>query len=490
MSAHPRTPRALTRRDFLADSARLAAASIVAGEAIPLSAESAEHAAPRQAMGTKVGEVTESAALVWTRLTAAAERNRDGVVLKGKGETGPQAPLTIPVAELEGVCPGAAGRVRVRFGPREDLQDAQVTEWAEVSAETDFTHQFALAGLQPATVYHYATETTGPGGAPVHGTWRGRFTTAPAPNAPSDVRFCVLTCLGYPDRDHPDGHPIFPAIQALQPHFVAFTGDNVYYDNDVPRAETPEIARFHWQRMFSLPRPVELLRNVTSYFEKDDHDTCRNDSAPGAKLGALTYAEGQHIFRQQVPLGELSYRTFRWGRDLQIWLTDGRDFRTPNFRPDGPTKTIWGVEQKAWFKRTVAASDATWKVLISPTPLVGPDRGNKNDNHANPGFQTEGDELRGWLKTNAPDLFVICGDRHWQYHSVHPETGLREFSCGPASNSHASGSPGLDPAYHRYHRVKGGFVSVTLRRENGKSAILCEHRDVDGKVQHEWRGAI
>ena len=75
---------------------------------------------------------------------------------------------------------------------------------------------------------------------------------------------------------------------------------------------------------------------------------------------------------QQAPLGDAIYRTFRWGRDLQVWFTDGRDFRSPNDIVDGPQKTIWGADQKAWFKRTVAESDATWKVLISPTPLVGP----------------------------------------------------------------------------------------------------------------------
>jgi alkaline phosphatase D len=137
----------------------------------------------------------------------------------------------------------------------------------------------------------------------------------------------------------------------------------------------------------------------------------------------------------------------------------------------------------------VLESDATWKVLISPTPIVGPDRGNKNDNHANAGFQTEGDEIRAWLQQHVPEnFFVICGDRHWQYHSVHPQTKVREFSCGPASNSHASGSPGEDPEYHLYHRVQGGFVAVSLSRADGKSMIVCEHRNVHGVVQHSWRG--
>ena len=42
--------------------------------------------------------------------------------------------------------------------------------------------------------------------------------------------------------------------------------------------------------------------------------------------------------------------------------------------PDGPDKTIWGREQLAWLKESILASDAAFRVLISPTPIVGPDR--------------------------------------------------------------------------------------------------------------------
>ena len=246
-----------------------------------------------------------------------------------------------------------------------------------------------------------------------------------------------MTCQGYTDRGHPQGHAIYPAMLELAPQFACLTGDLVYYDNDAPRAVTPRLARYHWERMFSLPRLSEFTRNVGCYWLKDDHDTLRNDSWPNSKVGELTFAEGQNIFRQQAPMDSAgpAYRTFRWGRDLQVWFSEGRDFRSPNNMADGPHKTIWGDEQKVWFKRTVKGSDATWKVLVSPTPLVGPDRPTgKNDNHANAGFAHEGNEIRNWLHANVPDnFFVICGDRHWQYHSVHPATGLNEFSVGAAS---------------------------------------------------------
>jgi alkaline phosphatase D len=242
--------------------------------------------------------------------------------------------------------------------------------------------------------------------------------------------------------------------------------------------------------MFSLPRLVEFYSNHSTYWQKDDHDTLSDDSWPGMKMGALTFAEGQKIFRQQAPMNSEgpAYRTVRWGRDLQVWFSEGRDFRSPNRMPDGPDKTIWGAEQKAWFKRTVQESNATWKILVSPTPLVGPDRAKKNDNHSNEGFHHEGQELRDWIKANAHDhFFVICGDRHWQYHSVDPVTGINEFSVGAASDEHAGGTPGEDKRFHKFHRVKGGFLSVTLQCEGRESTIAFEHRSVDGKVVYSLR---
>ena len=95
--------------------------------------------------------------------------------------------------------------------------------------------------------------------------------------------------------------------------------------------------------------------------------------------------------------------------------------------------------------------------------------------------------MAAWFKANVPDLFVICGDRHWQYHSVHPETGLNEFSVGAASDEHAAGSPGEDKRYHRFHLVKGGFLSVDVKRQSGQCLIRCQMHDVHGAVVYSWQ---
>jgi alkaline phosphatase D len=477
-----------TRREFVVESSLAVAVVAGAGSAL-LAAD--RPAGSRQATGVRVGEISDTSAIVRVRITAHETRNNKGLLIPGRanGKKPEQlAKVTVPVEELEGACPGAAGLCRVRYGTMENLGDAVATEWVDVAEESDFSHQFRLTNLKPATVYHYTSETGGPGGKPEHAPLRGTFETAPAADSIADVRFCVMTCQGYPDRGHPDGHGIYPSMRAVKPQFACLTGDLVYYDNDEPRAITPRLARYHWERMFSLPRLLDFTRSVGTYWLKDDHDTLNDDAWPGRNLGELTFAEGQAIFRQQAPIPEgLSYRTIRWGRDLQIWFTDGRDFHSPNTMPDGPGKTIWGEVQKAWFKKTVKASDATWKVLVSPTPLVGPDRKNKRDNHSNAAFRHEGDEIRGWLKANVPDnFFVVCGDRHWQYHSVHPQTGLNEFSVGPASDEHAAGTPGEDKAIHKFHRVTGGFLVVNVSRDGDLARIAFELRGVDGKIGYEW----
>ncbi|HYW95087.1 MAG TPA: alkaline phosphatase D family protein, partial [Bacteroidales bacterium] len=292
------------------------------------------------------------------------------------------------------------------------------------------------------------------------------------------------------DFDDPErGFRIYDSMLKLHPDFYVQTGDYVYYDKPGPIADNKEKARHKWSAMNAWPSIVDFSSKVPFYIEKDDHDMLRDDAWPGIEpLGYLTFDEALGIWNRHVPLKGKPYRTVRWGKDLQIWLVEGREYRSPNTMPDGPGKTIWGKEQKDWLVRTVKASDATFKILFSETPIVGPDRAKgKNDNYANKAFQTEGEWVRHFL-ASVDNMYVINGDRHWQYVSVDDKTGLTEFSQGPASDSHAQGwQPDDVRPEHRFLRVKGGFIGVKVDRENDKPFIVFTHYDVDGKVVHEER---
>ena len=459
--------------------------------AILLAANTSFAAGPYQATGLKVGEVDDTSAIVWTRLTRNAKRNpADGPMVtfemsktKKNQVVGVDYPAGTDVNGLRDAVPGTAGEVRVLYR-RQGADGWQKTDWHAVDPQWDFTHQFKLTGLQQGARYVLRVESRFGG---EHGqTINGKFRTAPDDRDPARVVFTVSTGQAFRDKDLPEGYKIYAPMLALDPSFFVHTGDIVYYDR---LAKTVELANYHWQRTYGLPTNVTFHNQVASYFIKDDHDVWQNDCWPSMKnkkMFQFTFAQGLAIFPQQVPMGRSTYRTRRWGKDLQIWLVEGRDFRSANTMSDGPAKTIWGEAQKEWFRQTVEASDATFKILISPTPVVGPDRTNKNDNHSNKGFIHAGDQLRKFIASQK-NLVVVCGDRHWQYMTVHPGTGVREYSCGPASNQHAGGWKQSDfrPNYHKYLNVVGGFLSATVDRKAGAPTLSFRYHDVAGKVLFE-----
>lgn len=444
----------------------------------------------RQATGVKVGEMTTGSVRFWLRRTGSSHRLANGIVRRGDGKTAKVLPPGADPRVLEGAAPGAPGYLRVVYkGPV-----SGATPWLDVNENADFATFPLVTGLRPGGAYTYSVETRATRKGRIDGELAGKFRTLPPADADVPIRFAMLSCQMYFHMDRPDGFHLYRSIQVEDPALLLSCGDNVYYDEDDPIANSEAVARYHWNRMYSLPTLVDCLRHVGGYWQKDDHDVLSNDAWPAIvprRVAPLTFAQGQRIFREQVPApenGRPMYRTVRAGAGVELWLPEARDYRTPNDDPDGPEKTIWGAEQKRWLKQSLQASNAVWKIIVNPNPIVGPDRPSKNDNHANPGFQHESREIRQFLKDNFDgNVISVCGDRHWQYHSVDPETGLHEFGCGAASDAHAGGTPGLDKRMHRFHRVQGGYLSFSVERDGAQSVLRLQHKDVHGQPVHERR---
>ncbi len=436
------------------------------------------------ANGVKVGEVTSSAAIIWTRLTAAPERNIGG-------RPWPDGAAAVPagriLGEMQDSVMGAAGEVRVQWWPKGAVGVRSSSGWAAVDPQADFTHAFDLSDLlRSATAYAMIVEGRASGSEEVQCSLSASFRTAPAIQQSSPATFTVVTGQDFTRRDDPQaGHRIYASMGELDPDFFVHTGDVVYHDKPGPLARSQELARYKWNRMYALPLQRAFHARVPAWFLRDDHDVLKNDCWPGQSYGELTWEQGLAVYREQVPTGPRPYRRLRWGKDLEVWFVEGREFRSPNTLADGPDKTIWGGDQMAWFRRTFAASDATFRILISPTPILGPDRSSKRDNHANKAFQHEGDELRAFL-AEQDSAFVICGDRHWQYVSEVPDTGLREYSCGPTTNKHAGGFSEKNRSdAHRFLRVAGGFLSASLEYRDDAPRLVMRHHDVAGGIVHE-----
>lgn len=466
---------------------------------------------PYFATGIKIGEVTASEAIVWVRLTKDTKPVPKTAPIpqfvyldEANGEWHPVAyfkekykqdrpdretkavfPDGYTVNTIEGAVPGTNGDIRILYRKKGESKWNN-TDWKTVDPAADFCTQVKLKGLQAGTDYDIKVEVKSSSSKNATNSLMGSFATASLSTISKDVHFMVTTCHEYDDQDDRNGmgFKIYKHMQMLQPDFMVHTGDVVYYDQ---KAKDIPLAHWHWQRMFGLEGCKEFYKQVPTYFLKDDHDTWMNDCDPQTKtrfMGKLTFEQGVKIFSEQVPMSEKPFRTFRWGKDLQIWLPEGREYRSKNNSKDGPDKSIWGKEQMQWFKDSFNRSDATYKIIVSATPIVGPDRPQKNDNHANSGFAYEGAEIRKFI-AGYKNVYVICGDRHWQYASKDKKTGLMEFACGPASDEHAGGWKKEDILpEHRYLNIVGGFLGVEIKPGKQKTAITFTHYSVDGKKLH------
>ena len=445
------------------------------------------------ARGEMSGEVTDTSVLLQSRLTA----------IQG------------PELDAHGDVPGAAGVAMFEWSESEDLSNATTTGWLKAEAEHDFIVRTQVTGLKADTTYRYRLvfgETIADAKA---GPIRS-FKTLPGAASTAAVQFCMGSCMNYhkfmngkagkasgpitaTEEDKRLGYPAFAAMEALKPDFFIGTGDIVYYDNVLngPAQTLPEL-RSCWHEQFRFPRLISFFAQTPGYWSKDDHDFRFNDSDNGGNKKPAP-STGIEIFREQMPIHAAedrkspTYRTHRLNKHVQLWFTEGRDYRSPNKVEDGPQKTLWGAEQKAWLMRTLKESDAVWKIIISPTPMVGPDDASKQDNHTNlGGFRHEADEFFQWLNDNGiKNLLTFCGDRHWQFHSIHP-SGVEEFACGalndensrvgvPPGSKKGTDPEGLIQQPYTYPEPTGGFLHV-ISHDDGKLSI--EFRDDHGEVLH------
>jgi len=472
--------------------------------------------------GVMAGETTPTSVILQSRLTDSN-------------------PLQNPV--WEGVR-GISGWARFEISPNEDFSAARLTEWMEAVPARDFIVKTRVTNLESGTRYHYRLHY-GQTKDDTRVSDAAAFRTLAGAEGEGEYSLAVVTGMNYsffhytgngrfPPYSGPDkelGYPTLASIAKLSPDFFVGTGDNVYYDHPGHRgrAQTRHEMRKKHHEQYSQQRFLDLFRGTATYWMKDDHDHRFDDSdavnavrirqrkqetyyprtnifeGESGSGFAPSHELGIDVFKEQMPVVDptdrdpVTYRTHRVSRDLQIWFVEGRDYRDPLDMPDSPTKTIWGEEQKAWLKRTLLDSDATFKLLISPTPMVGPDDASKRDNHTDfNGYRYEGDEFFEWLQANdvsTSEFFIACGDRHWQYHAVHP-AGYEEFSSGALidENSRPGVHPGdansTDPEgkirhVYQYDEPTGGFLLISLKGSGADATLAFRFRDENGKLLHE-----
>ena len=371
-----------------------------------------------------VGEVTDTAAVVWVRGVAWGE-----VTVRYE-------PLGRAPAAEGGTPAGARGEIRV--SPRQHL-----------------TGKLLLQPLEPGTRYRYtATQNTAEA--------TGEFVTAPAPTDARPVRFSWSGDLG--SRGHcrkpGDGYAIFRALARTPSDFFLFVGDTIYADHVCGEGErvpgydfvARRLADFWAKHRYNREDPAvqAYFRRASVYAIWDDHEVRDNFAGPTEPL----MEPGRRAFIDYFPIrppreepGRL-YRQFRWGALLEVFILDTRQYRSPNTAVDGPGKTMLGATQRRWLVDAVAGSSAVWKVVVSSVPLSVPTGGRAHDSWSNAnargvpeehstGFAVERDAiLRALRQRGVKNLVVLAADVHHAElirHHPTPEWSFHEFIAGPLS---------------------------------------------------------
>jgi alkaline phosphatase D len=340
-----------------------------------------------------------------------------------------------------------------------------------VDADSDFTGQVLVEGLRPATRYRVEVrflDTEGRKGPPESGSFR----TAPDPDDPAPVRLAWGGDVAGQDvcRDAREGFPILGHVIAERPDVFVGLGDMIYADDlcsaigrygnaQVPggfeRGFDLAAIRAHW-RYVREDAGLRVLLATTPYIGVwDDHEVV-NDLGPHHdtrddppyRSGVPLLPLGLRAFREWNPLvpEQPLHRNLRWGRHLELFVLDTRQFRDANFAPDTGRvpKTMLGLAQRRWLEERVTASDATWKVIVSSVPLSiptgSPEKG--RDGWANydqdTGFERELISiLEAFERAGVHNLVWITTDVHFaavfRYtpFSDAPEFRFLELATGP-----------------------------------------------------------
>jgi alkaline phosphatase D len=328
----------------------------------------------------------------------------------------------------------------------EALTDILVREKVTAKKADDHTVRIVPTGLEAGRFYYYRFERQGGATSQV-----GRTKTAPDPNADVPVTFAMAACQDFIGRYWHSWHAFLD--ENVDVDFVMFLGDYIYESvNDARfQSSTPDreiklpdgidtsikqdgsrIAAgtlADYRTLYKKYRSEPLLREVHRRFPFiltwDDHefaDDCwqdhstsfngedpKNPGHPSAddEKNTPRRTAANHAFYDYQPLdveyhANLAYpfdikiyRQLRWGKHVDLFLTDQRSYRSDHVIPEGEgtdfsagkfvnytsvgsryfvrkagfdpeeakaKPTLLGAEQKAWFLDAVKKSNATWKV--------------------------------------------------------------------------------------------------------------------------------
>jgi len=439
-------------------------------------------AAPKGfSFGVSSGDVASNSAILWARANKAGK-----------------ALLQVRLGGKFGGC---------------DVAGAKKKFVAKASKSNDLTVQKKVSGLKPGRRYKYRWCTEAGGRSAV-----GHFDTAPAPGQAKTIRFAITgdqDASPLPGQSTPywNDFGVWRRIKAEGNNFNVLMGDTIYSDSEVPGvggaggAAVTVPQKWAKYRLNLAMKPWTGVRGATSYYAHwDDHEFI-NDFARSESVfpegdgnvevpGETIYANGVKAFRNYNPITYSKqngiYRTFRWGKNLQIFFLDERSFRSaradyggacdnppgsgkPDLAPtapessrllfstiapqlatppppgcvaaiNDPNRTMLGQRQREVFEAAIEKSTATFKVIMNEVPI--------QQFYALPydrweGYAAERTQLLTFLRDHVKNAVFLTTDVHAnmvndaRLQTLEPggpvNSGVTEVTTGPVATKTYAG---------------------------------------------------
>ena len=442
-------------------------------------------------------------ALVLPSGVTAASRRRPRIVREAAFDCGVMA--GIPGTNAITLWTHAAGlersgNLRVEIAADEGFDRIVHRGVAQAARVRDFTARTTVRSrrLKPGERYWYRFETR-TGSSPV-----GRFTTARPADSREPLRIGFFCC-----QDWKDG--LYTAHQGLAAEpdldLVLCLGDYVYEgggenaaigrrDDIGPDRQAQTLDEWRAKYRLYLSDPNLRAMHATSAFAGiwDDHEA-ENDYA-GSHEGSLAPERRRVDFetrrrngylaffeygpRHRIPADPMrSYRRIKLGGLADLLLLDTRQYRddqacsteiTPCPGIEDRSRSLLGAAQRAWLKRSLSESRATWKVIANQVMMMALESA--------PGFPLNPDQWDGYPGERA-DLMghvrrekiegvtVITGDIHTFFAGdVYPE-GRSDGARPPATEF-----------------VGGAITSGGLEQDFGDTTPAAEAAAVGANAPH------
>jgi alkaline phosphatase D len=419
----------LTRRDFLKLSAQagLATPFLLLPAACTLLTHDGFDSETGLSLSCVTGEVTPDGAVVWAR----AE---------------PQSAVALEYATDPALSAPAA------------------TPAMRVAADADFTACITLAGLKPSTTYYYRPVIAGKKPGPV-----SRFKTAPAPDDAAVVKFS----FSGDTRESYKPFAIMDAIRAGEPDFFVHLGDTIYADRNGTASRLDEFwAKYRTNRDDAPSR--RFFSQSSWYVMWDDHEV-RDNYGPEHPLASI----GQKAFLDYWPIRHDAaeptriYRSYRWGRGLELFLLDNRQYR------DRAQGSMLGVKQREWLLEKLAASTATFKVIATSVPLHGggSDRWD--------GFPAERREILRWIHDKKIEgVLFIAADLHFAS-VARAARHMKEIVVGPMAAALNVFAIGYSTEMEFFSNKSFNYGTITIDPKLSPPRLQVDIRDEAGAVLYK-----